>query len=222
MDAFAKYNRSIVRVGRSTMVLGAVACLLPPLLMAVYFGFFPGWAAVIAGAISQISVSGAFYFSEPISYYPIVGTSGLYLSILSGNSVNMRIPAAATSIEASGFKTGTREGAIMGTIGMAISVYVGILFVFLATIMGQTIISNLPGNVQRILGLIIPALYGGIFGQFAMKSWKTAVWALSISLVMTKVVQFLPGNLSFVVTLTAVFSSIMIAKTQIAEIEKHS
>ncbi|KXB41527.1 hypothetical protein [Amygdalobacter nucleatus] len=222
MDAFEKYNRGIVRVGRTTMVLGAIACLLPPLLMAVYFGYFPGWAAVVAGAISQISVSGAFYLSEPISYYPIVGTAGLYLSTLSGNSVNMRIPAAATAIEGSGFKTGTREGSLIGTIGMAVSVYVGIFFVFLATVLGQTIISSLPDSVSRVLGLIIPALYGGIFGQFAIKSWKTAVWALGISLVMTKIVQFIPGNFSFLVTLTAVFSSIMVAKTQIEEIKKHS
>lgn len=219
MDAFTKYNKSIVTIGRSTMVLGALACLLPPTLMAIYFGYFPGWAAVIAGAISQISVSGAFYLSEPITYYPIVGTAGLYLSTLSGNSVNMRIPAAAASIEASGFENGSREGSLMGTIGMAVSVYVGVFFVLLATVLGQTLISALPANVARILGLIIPALYGGVFAQFAIKSWKTAVWALGISFLLSLIV---PGKLSFIVTLTSVFTSIMVAKTQIEEIKKNN
>ncbi|MCR8968930.1 hypothetical protein [Facklamia sp. 7083-14-GEN3] len=72
--------------------------------MTFVFGYTPGFAAIIAGAISQMSVSGAFYLSEPLTYFPIVGTSGLYLTILSGNGVNMKIPAAAISSEASGYK----------------------------------------------------------------------------------------------------------------------
>lgn len=218
MDAFTKYNKSIVKIGRTTLMLGAICCLIPPILMALYFRVFPGWPAIIAGAITQISASAAFYISEPIIFYPIVGTSGLYMTTLAGNSVNMRIPAAAASIEASGFKNGTKEGSLMGTIGMAVSVYVGIFFVVLSTALGQTIISNLPANVTRIFSLIIPALYGGLFGQFALKSLKTSAWALFISFVMSMII---PGKLSFIIILTSVFSTIFVAKTQIEVIKKH-
>ncbi len=82
MSIYDNYIESITKIGRSTMILGLVATLLPPLVMTFYFGFNPGITAIMAGAISQMSVSGAFYFSEPISYYPIVGRAGLYMGFL--------------------------------------------------------------------------------------------------------------------------------------------
>ena len=222
METYKNYVKDVVKFGRITMILGMFAVLLPPFLMTFVFGFNPGISAIIAGAISQISVSGALYFSEPISYYPIIGTTGLYIETLSGNAVNMRIPAAVTAIESSGYRSGTDEGSLMGTIGIAVSVYVGIFFVLAATFLGQTLIANLPENVTRMLTLIIPALYGGIFGQFAVKSYKTAIFALCIAFVMTKIVALLPGNMSFLITLVSVFTTIAVAKTQLETINKNS
>ena len=63
MGIYNRYIDDVTKIGRSTMVLGFFASLLPALIMTFYFGFNPGLAAIIAGAISQASVSGAFYFS---------------------------------------------------------------------------------------------------------------------------------------------------------------
>jgi hypothetical protein len=65
---------------------------------------------------------------------------------------------------------------------------------------------------MTMLSLIIPALFGGVFAQFAVKSPKTAIFALVISLIMTKLVALIPGNPSFIVTLVSVFSTITFAK----------
>ena len=62
MTAYEKFSQSIHKFGRLTMALGMIAVLLPPMLMTFYYGYNPGLAAIIAGAISQMSVSGAFYF----------------------------------------------------------------------------------------------------------------------------------------------------------------
>lgn len=223
MSLYEKYTKDVQKFGRITMILGMIAVILPPLLMALYFKIMPPITAIIAGTLSQISVSGAFYISEPISYYPILGSTGLYVSTLSGNSVNMKIPAAATSIEASGYSPGTEEGQLMGTMGVAVSVYVAVFFVLLATILGQGVISNIPESIKNILTLIIPALYGGIFAQFSTKSFKTGIFALVVSFIMTKLMGlFNFTNLQFIITLTTVFSSIAFAKTQLKTINKNS
>lgn len=209
---YDSYIDDITKIGRATMVLGAIASLLPALIMTFYFGINPGIAAIMAGAISQMSVSGAFYISEPISYYPIVGRAGLYMGFLSGNLVNMRIPAAISAQEASGHSAGTEEGSIMGTIGIGVSIWVGILFLAISVLAGQALLSSLPASLMSMLQLIIPALFGGVFGQFAIKSPKTAIFALVISFIMTKVVALIPGNPSFLITLTSVFATIIFAK----------
>ncbi|WP_051251829.1 hypothetical protein [Psychrilyobacter atlanticus] len=210
--SYDSYIDDITKIGRTTMVLGALASLFPALIMTFYFGINPGIAAIMAGAISQMSVSGAFYISEPISYYPIVGRAGLYMGFLSGNLVNMRIPAAISAQEASGHSAGTEEGSIMGTIGIGVSIWVGIFFLAISVLAGQALLSSLPPSLMAMLKLIIPALFGGVFGQFAIKSPKTGIFALVISFIMTKVVALIPGNPSFLITLTSVFATIIFAK----------
>lgn len=221
MDIYEKYIEEVTKIGRFTMILGIIVSLLPPAVMTWWFGFNPGFAAIIAGAISQMSVSGAFYFSEPISYFPIVGRAGLYMGFLSGNLVNARIPAAVAALEGSGYESGTNEGAIMGTIGIGVSIWVGIFFLMISVLAGQTVLAALPESFTKMLSLIIPALFGGVFAQFAIKSPKTGIFALAVAFVMTKVVSFIPGQPSFIVTLVSVFASIAFAKNQLSkQIEK--
>lgn len=217
MNVYDKYIKDITRIGRFTMILGIIVSLLPPLVMTVIFGFNPGLGAILAGTISQISVSGAFYFSEPISYFPIVGRAGLYMGFLSGNLVNMRIPAAVSALEGSGYKSGTDEGAIMGTIGIGVSIWVGIVFLLLSVFAGQTVLAALPESVTKMLSLIIPALFGGVFAQFALKSPKSGIFALAISFIMIKVVNIIPGKPAFIVTLVSVFATISFAKRQLSK-----
>ncbi len=209
---YDNYIVGITKIGRTTMLLGMVATLAPALLMTFYFGYNPGISAIIAGAICQISVSGAFWFSEPISYYPIVGRAGLYMTFLSGNTVNVRIPAAISAQQASGHLPGTNKGSIMGTVGMGVSVWVCAILLTISIIAGETLLAKVPASFMTVLSLIIPALFGGIFTQFAIKSPKTGAFALIVCYIMMQVVKILPGNLSFLITVVAVFSSIYVAK----------
>ena len=209
---YDNYISGVTKIGRTTMLLGMVATLAPALLMTFYFGYNPGISAIVAGAICQISVSGAFWFSEPISYYPIVGRAGLYMTFLSGNTVNVRIPAAISAQQASGHLPGTNKGSIMGTVGMGVSVWVCAILLTISIIAGETLLAKVPASFMTVLSLIIPALFGGIFTQFAIKSPKTGAFALIVCYIMMQVVKILPGNLSFLITVVAVFSSIYVAK----------
>lgn len=209
---YNNYIDNITKIGRITIFIGMIATLAPALLMTVYFGINPGISAIIAGAVCQISVSGAFWFSEPISYYPIVGRAGLYMGFLSGNLVNLRIPAAISAQEASGHLSGSNKGSIMGTIGIGVSIWVATFFLTLSIIAGEALLSSLPKNFMNILNLIIPALFGGIFTQFALKSIKTGIFSIIVCCIMIQVVKLFPGNFSFLITLVTVFSSIYFAK----------
>ena len=88
------------------MLLGIITCFGPALVISVVYGYMPPVSAIIAGTIAQISVSGAFYIVEPISYFPILGIPGTYLTFLSGNTSNMRVPCSSVAQEAAGVENG--------------------------------------------------------------------------------------------------------------------
>ncbi len=101
------YIPDIVKWGKITMLLGIITCFGPALVISVVYGYMPPVSAIIAGTIAQISVSGAFYIVEPISYFPILGIPGTYLTFLSGNTSNMRVPCSSVAHAAAGVEMGS-------------------------------------------------------------------------------------------------------------------
>ena len=118
------YIPDIVKWGKITMLLGIITCFGPALVISVVYGCMPPVSAIIAGTIAQISVSGAFYIVEPISYFPILGIPGTYLTFLSGNTSNMRVPCSSVAQEAAGVEMGSDKGSVVSTIGIAVSIIV--------------------------------------------------------------------------------------------------
>ena len=211
------YIPSIIKWGKLTMLLGILLCFGPALVISGIYGYMPPISAIIAGTISQISVSGAFYVVEPISYFPILGIPGTYLTFLSGNTSNMRVPCASVAQEAAGVEMGTEKGSVISTIGIAVSVLVNIVILTLGAVGGNAILAILPVGVQNALNFLLPALYGAVFGQFAIARPKLAVIAVVIAFGMNWLLKngflaFLPGTPSYAVILVAVFGSIFAGK----------
>ncbi len=211
------YIPSIIKWGKLTMLLGILLCFGPALVISGIYGYMPPISAIIAGTISQISVSGAFYVVEPISYFPILGIPGTYLTFLSGNTSNMRVPCASVAQEAAGVEMGTEKGSVISTIGIAVSILVNIVILTLGAVGGNAILAILPVGVQNALNFLLPALYGAVFGQFAIARPKLAVIAVVIAFGMNWLLKngflaFLPGTPSYAVILVAVFGSIFAGK----------
>ena len=178
------YIPGIVKWGKITLLLGIFAGFLPALVMA-FRGYMPPVSAIIAGTLMQISVSGAFYIVEPISYFPILGIPGTYLTFLSGNTSNMRVPCSSVAQEAAGVEMGTEEGSIISTIGIATSILVNIVILTVGAV----------AATRPKLGVVAAIIAIGM-------NWLMKLGFLS----------FIPGNPSYVVILVAVFGSIYAGK----------
>ena len=213
-DYYSKtYIPNIIRWGKITMLLGIITCFLPAIVISVVYGHMPPVSAIIAGTISQISVSGAVYIVEPISYFPILGIPGTYLTFLSGNTSNMRVPCSSVAQEAAGVEMGTEKGSVISTIGIAVSIIVNVVILTVGAVAGNAIISAMPASMKDALNFLLPALYGAVFGQFAISRPKLAGVAVIIAfgmnwLLKNNFLSFFPGTPSYVVILVAVFGSI--------------
>lgn len=158
------YIPGIVKWGKITMLLGIITCFGPALVISVVYGCMPPVSAIIAGTIAQISVSGAFYIVEPISYFPILGIPGTYLTFLSGNTSNMRVPCSSVAQEAAGVEMGSDKGSVVSTIGIAVSIIVNIVILTIGAIAGNAIIGMMSEGFKQALNFLLPALYGAVFG----------------------------------------------------------
>lgn len=207
------YIPSIIKWGKLTMLLGIITCFCPAIVISVIYGYMPPVSAIIAGTISQMSVSGAFYVVEPISYFPILGIPGTYLTFLSGNTSNMRVPCSSVAQEAAGVEMGSEQGSVVSTIGISVSIIVNVVILTIGAIAGNALISMMPAAFKEALNFLLPALYGAVFGQFAIARPKLGAVAVVIAFGMNWLLKngflsFFPGTPSYVVILVAVFGSI--------------
>lgn len=204
------YIPFIIKWGRLTNWTGVLLSFGPVIVLAVVFDLVPPKEAILGAFVAIASAVGVVWFIEPISYFPIIGVSGTYMAFISGNIGNLRIPCAMVAQKVAGVEPGTNEGSIIATLGMAVSIVVNIAILTAGVIAGAQVLQQLPDSVVSALQLLLPALFGAIFTQFAISKLKLAPIVLVICILLTLAAKngVIPG---FASTLGAVFLSITIA-----------
>ena len=203
------------KIGKFTGYLGTVLCFAPALVLGFLYHCWPNPGLVLTSFITAASSFAFLWFIEPISYYPIVGPVGTYMAFISGNISNMRVPCASMAQIAADVEPGTEKGGIIATIGMGVSVLINVSILTLGVIAGTQILSMLPAAFTEALNYLLPALFGALFVQFAMKQKKLSLTMLCIGVLLyiainAGIFDFLPGARAYLGTLVCVFSSIAI------------
>ena len=103
------WQRSAHRIGVPTLLVTVILCLLPNFILYLQYNAFPTWDVALAAWGMVATSFGAFYLVEPISYYPVLGLVGTYMSFLAGNVANMRLPCSAIAQEVLNVKPDTPE-----------------------------------------------------------------------------------------------------------------
>lgn len=176
------YLPSIIKWGRITSIIGAVAIMLPVIALRYFFGIEVDSAKLTSAITMQLAVTAVWWIIDPVSIFPALGTSGTIVACLSGNMHNLRLPAALTATKASGYTEGSPEANVMATVGVCISVFINVAFLVIGVVFGSTVLSMLPASVTTALGFLIPALYGALFAQYAVDDVPSAVVAIALAI----------------------------------------
>lgn len=213
-DFYAKeYVPSMNRIGKITGYLGVLISFMPLLVIGVGYGIIPDWAALLTAFISVASAVGIMWVIEPVMYFPVLGSVGTYITFLSGNGTNMRIPCAKVAQASAGVEAGSEEGSIIATLGISVSVFVNIIILTIASIFGSAWLAKLPEGITEALNYLLPALFGALLGQAAFGQKKQTAVMLGYAVFIYMAVNgglfsWLPGAMGYIPTLTCVIFSI--------------
>lgn len=168
--------------GRLTIGLVIVLTISLPLYLSFVLGIHPGWQPIITGLIAYAAAIGYAWFMEPISYYPTLGISGTYQAFLTGNIANMCLPSAAAAQNAVGAEPGTKKGEIVAALAIGATSLMNMAILIFIIVSGSYLVSIIPESIQGAFIYIVPAIFGGIFAQFALKKPLYGGIALSVGL----------------------------------------
>lgn len=212
------YIPAIIKIGRLTNLLGVLIGLLPAAVCIFIYGLVPEIQHVITGFILIASMEGVFWFIEPISYYGVLGIPGTYMSFLSGNISNLRLPVSIAVQNAAEVEPGSEKGTIISTIGIAVSVVVNIAILTTGVILGSSVLSLVPAGVVTALTNIVPALFGALFAQQVVSDLKTGIVAAVLAVVVhivgyyTPLLNWVPGGSYWFMMVLIIFGTILIGR----------
>ncbi len=202
------FTKPIIKYGSLTNLLGVAFSFIPALVVYFVFGAFPGVENILSGWVLVASIYGIYAIVEPISYFPILGLPGTYMSFLAGNIGNMRVPCSAIAQEAIGTTPGTKKAELVSTLGIAGSVVTNIVVVTIAAIGGAALMNAFPPIVIEAFTYVSPAIFGAIFSMYASKKLEYGAFALVVVGIMLLVIKVLPTYLMIPI---AVFSTVAFA-----------
>jgi hypothetical protein len=191
---FESFNNSLHRLGRFLLVSGIVVLSCIPFIIGMIYGVSPDMTAFLAGyakvAVVYIPVS----LVEFLVYAPMLGAGGSYISFITGNVTNMKIPVAMNAKEIAGTEVGTPENEIISTLSTATSAIVTTLVI----VVGVILLVPLQPVLQNPVLLpafnnVVPALFGALGLKYFIKSPQIAVIPV---LFMTLLCIFVPSMIN--------------------------
>lgn len=173
---FEDFNNGLHKIGRITLILAVIMLVSVPFVIGAMNGVSPD----LGGFLSGFAKVGLIYIPvaivEFLVYTPMLGVGGSYLSFITGNVTNMKIPCVMNAKEIAGTESGTPEHEIISTISVATSAIVTTLVIVAGVILLVPLQPVLQAEVLLpAFNNVVPALFGALGLKYFIKSPKIAV-----------------------------------------------
>ena len=174
--------------GRIWCVAALLFFLSIPLAISLHFGVTPRMEIIGKGVASI-----AFFFAtgivEVIAYSPLLGAGGTYLSFVTGNIMNLKMPCALNAMDNAKVKANTEEGEVVTTIAICSSIIVTTVVI---AVFGVIFALNPSFSETMQSDTFAPAfqqvtytIFGSLAATYFIKHWKISIFPIAaISLIL--------------------------------------
>ena len=170
------YMDSVHAYGRVWGIVVAVVLFSFPIALSVIYKTLPDTAVLLKGILATAPMYWAVGIVEIFTYVPMLGAGGTYLSFVTGNISNLKLPCAIDAMERAGVKATEEEGEVISTIAIAVSSIVTTLIIIIGVICIVPLTPVLESPVlEPAFNMILPALFGGLAVVFISKNAKLSV-----------------------------------------------
>ena len=207
----SNYLSKVHRDGRIWGIIIGIVLLSVPVIVSLIFGVAPNSTVLIKGLIATAPMYWAVGIIEIFTYVPMLGAGGTYLSFITGNISNLKLPCAIDAMERANVKASSEEGEVISTIAIAVSSIVTTIIIIIGVIciVPLTPILESPVLVPAF-DMILPALFGGLAVVFISKNLKLAIAPVILMLALFIFIPALnSGTVGIMVPVGVVFTLIV-------------
>ena len=179
------YMDSVHRDGTVWNLIVMFILIAFPIVVGLIFQAVPDWRGVGLGLLATAPMYWAVGAVEVITFIPMLGAGGSYLSFVTGNISNLKLPCALDAMNRMGVKASEEEGEVISTIAIATSSIVTTLVILLGVLLIIPLTPLLENPVLvPAFDMILPALFGGLGVVFISKNVKLSIPPIILMLVL--------------------------------------
>ena len=179
------YMDSVHRDGNIWGIIVGLVIIAFPIALCLIFKATPNLEVLVKGVIATAPMYWAVGIIEMFTFVPMLGAGGTYLSFVTGNISNLKLPCAIDAMERADVKATSEEGEVISTIAIAVSSIVTTFIIIIGVVLIVPITPLLESPVLvPAFDMILPALFGGLAVVFISKNLKLSIAPIILMLVL--------------------------------------
>ena len=158
-----KYENSIHRLGRVGVIIGICFMLgIPAIVSAVYKVWPENIGKLLTACVGLLAIYIPTNVAEVLGYTPVLGSSA-YITFLTGNVTNLKIPVVLNAQALTDCSQGTDEGDTIASIAVAVSSIITTVIIAFGVLLMVPLKPILMSSAVQTASLyLLPALFGGL------------------------------------------------------------
>ncbi len=182
--------------------------LLIPVTISAYLGVWPELKVLGKVLGTLIPLYWLTAIVEVITYVPMLGAGGTYLSFVSGNITNLKLPVGLAAMENAKVRANTEEGEVVSTIAIGVSAITTTVIIAVGVLAFSPVLPLITAEgsaFKPAFEWVLPALFGALGASYFAKHWKLVPLPVIVGVI---VLIFSPtmgvGTLMFITIVAAV------------------
>jgi hypothetical protein len=168
--------------GKISCVVSLVFFLCIPLAISLHLNVWPS-LSVVGKGLAALLIFFVTGIVEVVAYSPMLGAGGTYLSFVSGNIMNLKMPCALNAMENAKVKANTEEGEVITTIAIAASTITTtvIIAVFVIIFALNPKFSEIMSSdtFSPAFQQVTYTIFGSLAATYFVKHWKISIFPIA-------------------------------------------
>ena len=176
------YSEKIHIWGRISSITAIAALMLVPIAISAHYNAWPEAGKLFNAMKVVIPVYWISGIAEVFTYAPMLGAGGTYLSFVTGNITNLKLPCGLNAMENAGVRANSEEGEVISTIAIASSAITTTVILAVGVLAFRPVLPALTTNpnIAPAFKQVLPALFGALAATYFSKHWKISIFPIMV------------------------------------------
>lgn len=192
-----------------------------PFGISIAFNAWPSLSVIGKVLLTLVPLYWVTAIIEVVTYVPMLGAGGTYLSFVTGNISNLKLPCGLNAMENAKVRANTEEGEVITTIAIAVSSLTTTVIIAVGVLAFAPILPKITaeGSVfKAAFNNVLPALFGALGAGYFVKHWRLAFAPVIVGVI---VLVFAPetgvGILMFITIVASLVGAALIYKNLLSD-----